>query len=96
MYGYYNNNIQLAFRNLPVMVTVFASFPAELDTVHSYSAPSEPVIIGNCKTGLLEIIPDPCFLHLNMLLGPLLLEQVKVTFELKVALTLIGDIVTLP
>ena len=80
---------------LPVSVTFFASFPAALDTVHSYTAPSVPVIIGNSKTALLETTPVPCLLHSNILLGPPPAEQYIFSIELTVVVMLTGEISTL-
>ena len=81
---------------LPVSATFLVSFPAALDTVHSYTAPSVPVIIGNSKTALLETIPFPCLLHSNILLGPPSAEQVIFSVELMVVIMLTGEMSTLP
>ena len=62
------------------------SDPASLVTVHSYTPPSEPVIIVNSNTLLLETI-IPCLLHTNMLSGPPWAVHVILTVELKLVST---------
>ena len=83
-------------KHLPITEVLAAPDPASLVTVHSYTPPSEPVIIVSSNTLLLETI-IPCLLHTNMLLGPPWAVHVKLTVELKLVRTLLdGSIKTLP
>ena len=82
--------------HIPITVVLFISDPASLVTEHSYTPPSEPVIIVNSNT-LLLITIIPCLLHTNMLSGPPSAIHVKLTVELKlVRILVIGVIKTLP
>ena len=79
---------QQEVNNIPVTEVLAVPDPASLVTVHSYTPPSEPVIIVSSSMLLLEITDAiPCLLHSNMLSRPPSAVHVILSVELKLVRT---------